>query len=258
MRVISFCAEGIISAAKNGFFDWLKDQDADIICIQDLKAQEYDLTNDKYFPKDYFPYFFDSPEPKTNGVAIYTRVIPKAIMTGLGFTDFDIEARYIQADFDKISIGSLMVPRAIATDPKSLERKAQFLDLYQAHLDKVRNKRRDYVICGNFNIAHQHRDVQHAAAVKDTPGFQPEERRWMDELTGYLGYIDAFRLVSSDEDEFSWWPEGDRSKDGWRTDYQVVSNGLRNTVEFGTFYKNQVFSNHAPLIMDYDIELAPP
>ena len=80
----------------------------------------------------------------------------------------------------------------------------------------------------------------------------------MDELTGYLGYIDAFRLVSSDEDEYSWWPDGDRSHDGWRTDYQIVSNGLRNTVEFGTFYKNQVFSNHAPLIMDFDIELTPP
>lgn len=255
MRIISFCAEDLRAAAKEGFFDWVLDQDADIICIQDMQCQEYDLQDDVYFPPEYFAYFLDSPEKNTNGVAIYCRQIPKAIMTGLGFGDNDIEARYIQADYDKISIGSILAPRASLSEPASLEHKARFFDHLQGHLAKIRNKRREFVICGNWNIAHQKRDVQDWEAHQETPGFTLDERRWMDTLTGELGYSDSFRQYNSDADEFTWWPDGDRSQNGWRVDYQIISNGLRPVVEYGAIYKNQVFSNHAPLIMDFDYEL---
>ncbi len=255
MRIISFCAEGIETAAKNGFYTWVVEQDADIICIQDLKAQEYDLHDEVFFPKEYAAYFFDSPEKQTNGVALYCKQIPKAIMTGLGFGDSDIEARYIQADYDRISIGSILAPPATSGDHDSLEHKAQFFDNLQAHLTKIRNKRREFVICGNWNIAHQKRDVQDWENHQETSGFLREERRWLDELTGDLGYTDAFRQINSDADEFTWWPDGDRKSDGWRLDYQMISNGLRPVVEYGAIYKNQLFSNHAPIIMDFDYEL---
>ena len=115
MRVISFCADGIVQAADRGFYDWMQNQDADVICIQDIQTEEHKLRDDKYFPSRYNAYFFDNQEG-TNGVAIYCKDLPKAIMTGMGFNDFDMEARYIQADFDKISFGSLASMRAIRSD----------------------------------------------------------------------------------------------------------------------------------------------
>lgn len=255
MRIISFCAEGIFAAAENGFYDWVLNQDADIICVQDLKAQEYDLQADVFFPEGYFPYFFDSPEKNTNGVAIYCRHMPKAIMTGLGFGDSDIEARYIQADYGEISIGSILAPSASIKEPASLEHKAQFFDQFQAHLEKVSHKRRDYVICGNFNMAHRKRDVQDHEAESENSGFLPEERQWFDDLYADGQYVDAFRLINGDDDEYTYWPSGDRTRGGWRSDLQIISEGLKPVVEYGAIYKTQAFSNHAPLIMDFDIEL---
>ncbi len=256
MRIISFCADGIREAAKKGFYDWVLEQEADFICIQDLKVQEYDdLQQDVFFPQGYNPYFFDAVEKDSNGVAIYCREMPKAIMTGLGFMEYDMEGRYIQADFQNISIGCLLAPSAYKADQKAESHKKQFFDLFHAHLNKVRNKRREFVICGNWNMAHCPDDIQNAQANHNSSGFLPEEQQWMDQLFTELEYSDAFRLSNTDSDEFSWWPDGSREQNGWRVDYQVISNGLKSCVEYGAYYKNQTFSSHAPLIMDYDYEI---
>lgn len=255
MRIISFCADGIREAAKAGFYDWVLDQDADFICVQNLKAQEYDLHDDLFFPQGYNPYFFDAVEKNSNGVAIYCREMPKAIMTGLGFIDFDMEGRYIQADFQNFSVGCLLAPSAFQEDAKSQHHKKHFFELLQAHLEKIRNKRREFIICGNWNIAHRERDVQNPQENLAVSGFLPEEQQWMDQLFNNLGYVDAFREVNEDNDEFTWWPDGKRGTNGWRTDYQIVSSGMRPAVEYGAIYKNQEFSSHSPLIMDYDFEI---
>ncbi|MBR9805129.1 exodeoxyribonuclease III [bacterium] len=256
MRVISFCADGIEQAAKRGFYEWAGNQDADVICVQDLRAQEYDLRDDLFFPPAYNAYFFDNPD-RQNGVAIYCRDLPKAIMTGLGFNEFDMEARYIQADYDRISFGSLIAPTADAHDNKRRPRKAEFFEQLYAHLAKIRNKRREFVICGNLHIAHQKRDVQDLASWKDKPGFSEDERQWMDQMLMDLGYVDAFRSAISDEDEYTWWPSSEIGKNGLRVDYQIVSAGLRRQIEYGFIFKNQLFSSHAPLTVDYDYEINP-
>ena len=254
MRIISFSADGIKSAADNGFYQWLSEQDADFICIQDLQCSEYDLQDEQFFPKDYNAYFFDDVEGKANGVAIYCRALPKAIMTGLGFADFDMEGRYIQADYETLSVGCLLAPSAEDGNQEQMQRKAEFYSLLQNHLVKVTNKRREFIICGNWHFAHTARDLQDTEANSNKPGFLAEERQWMDEVLE-AGYVDAFREINSDGDEFSWWPDGDREQNGWRSDFQVVSKGLKYAVEYGAIYKSKVFSNHAPVIMDYDIEL---
>jgi exodeoxyribonuclease-3 len=254
MRIISFCARGLELAADRGFYEWVAGQDAEFICIQNLAAQEYDLQADIFFPAGYNAYFFDSVKPKSNGVAIYCRQLPKAIMTGLGDAESDMEGRYIQADFESISIASVLVPRGDADDPVSMEQKAGFLDLLQSQLNKVRNKRRDYVLCGNWNIAHTPADVQDNESCSSQSGFLAEDRQWLDQLAD-LGYIDAFREVNTDTDEFTWWPTGEPGSNGWRVDYQWVSQNLKYAVEYGAIYKSRMFSDHAPLIMDYDIEL---
>ncbi len=254
MRIISFCADGIESAADKGFFDWVMEQDADIVCIQNLQTREYKLTDDKYFPEGYHPYFFEAAEENCNGVAIYCRQIPKAIMTGLGFNDFDMEGRYIQADYGDISIGSLLAPSAYPNDSAAQARKTRFFDLYYAHLNKVRNKRREFIICGNWNIAPRNIDVGNPSEAQGLSGCLGEEQQWMDNLTRELGYVDAFRQFNTDADEFTWWPDGE-SGNGWRVDLQIVSGRLKPTVEYGAIYKTQSFSSHAPVIVDYDIEL---
>ena len=243
MRIISFSADGIIDAAENGFYEWLSEQDADFVCIQDLRCSEYDLQDNKFFPQDYNAYFLDDIDGKA-----------KAIMTGLGFADFDMEGRYIQADYENLSVGCLLAPQAEPGNAEQLARKAEFYELLGAHLQKVRNKRREFVICGNWQLAHTPADVQDTDRNSTTPGFLAEERQWLNELYD-AGYVDAFREVSSDQDEFSWWPEGKRGENGWRTDFHVISKGLQYTVDYGAIYTNKVFSSHSPIIMDYDIEV---
>ncbi len=254
MRIISFSADGIRNAAKKGFFEWLLEQDADFICVQDLQCSEYDLQDKVFFPPEYNSYFLDDVDGKANGVAIYCRQMPKAIMTGLGFANFDMEGRYIQADFENLSVACLLAPKAGPNDVAQQARKNEFYTLLGGHLQKIRNKRREFILCGNWHIAHNAADVQDTQTNSTTSGFLAEERQWMNGLLE-SGYVDAFREINSDQDEFSWWPDGERGKNGWRTDLQIISQGLKYAVDYGAIYKIKEFSTHAPVIMDYDIEL---
>jgi exodeoxyribonuclease-3 len=254
MRIISLSADGIKQAAEQGFYDWLKDQDADFICVQDMRCSEYDLRDDLFFPSEYNAYFFDDIDGKANGVALYCRELPKAIMTGLGFADFDMEGRYIQADYENLSVGCLLAPQVVDNNADQQARKNEFYSLLGNHLQKIRNKRREFIIAGNWQIAHTAADVQDTDRNCNSSGFLAEERQWMDELLD-SGYVDAFREINSDQDEFSWWPDGDRNSNGWRTDYHIVSKGLKYSVDYGAIYKSREFSSHAPIIMDYDIEV---
>lgn len=255
MRIISLCADSIHDAAERGFYTWLEDQDADIVCIQNMGCTEYDLRDDVFFPRDYNAYFFDTLDGKENGVAIYTRQLPKAIMTGLGFNDFDQEGRYIQADFEDISIGCLLAPSAYPKDADAQARKNQFFDQLYAHMQKIKNKRREFIFCGNWNIAHRSIDIQNADAAAGLSGNLPEEQQWMERLFKDLDYADAFRCYNTDADEFSWWPEGEPGENGWRVDYQIVSERMKASVEYGAIYKKKAFASHAPVIIDYDYEL---
>ena len=256
MRIISLCVDGVHQAAQRGLYDWLNSQDADIICLQDLQAQEYELDHDVFHPEGYNAYFFDSGIEHFNGVAIYTRQQPKALIFGLGFSSgVDMQGRYLQADFEHVSVGSLLAPVSDGT-PESEEIKIKFFDDFQAHLNKISRKRREYIFCGNWGMAHTTKDVQNADQYRDSPGFLPHERQWMDQLFNQLEYKDAFRCVVGDSDEYTWWPSGEAGKgDGWRVDHQVVSDPLSSTIEHGAIYKTQAFSSHLPVIMDYDIEL---
>ncbi len=253
MRVISFGADGIQGAADKGFYAWLQEQDADFICIQDLACSEYDLQADSFFPQPYNAYFFDDVNGKANGVAVYCKELPKAIMTGLGFNDFDMEGRYIQADYSNISVGSILVPAGGEPGSVEAQRKTDFLDQLKSHLEKIRNKRREFIICGGWQLAHTAADVQDTEQNSNTSGFTAEERQWMDQVLG-AGYVDAFREINSGSDEFSWWPGGEPGNNGWRTDFQLVSEGLKYAIEYGAIYSSRSFSSHAPVIMDYDIE----
>ncbi len=255
MRIITLSVDGIQQAAERGLYDWIAQQDADIICLQDLRALEYELDDDIYHPEGYFAYFFDSGVKHYNGVAIYTRHQPKALIYGLGFSSgVDMEGRYLQVDYDQYSVGSLLAPSAVS-ETESLEVKIQFFEDLQALMHKVTRKRRNFIYCGNWGMAHTRKDVENWQDNTGTPGFLPHEQQWMNQLFNQIGYSDAFRQVNSDADEYTWWPSGEVSVgDGWRSDYQVVSEAIRRKAEYAVTYKSQVFSSHLPVIVDYDIE----
>ena len=237
MRVISFCADGLREAAKRGCYDWLARQDADFICIQDLRCSEYDLQDDLFFPRDYNAYFFDDVNGRDNGVAIYCRELPKAIMTGLGFADFDMQGRYIQADFPDLSVGCLLAPGLDPADAASREHRDGFFALLGPHLQKIRNKRRDYIICGNWSIDPDAGDSA-----------------WMEELLTN-GYADAYRELDSEDPGYTYLPCEAGADDARRIDLQIVSEDLSDRIEHAAVFTARRFSAHAPLIVDYDIDL---
>lgn len=253
MRVVSLVVEGLERAKSEGLLEWLWAQDADVICLQDTRCSEYSLKDDSFFPSDYNAYFLDDFEDhRRNGVAIYCRKLPKAIMSGLGFADFDSRGIYIQADYPALSVGSLLMPSGLGS-AEAYAQKQRFMDLLAAHLQKVRNKRRDFVLCGGWELVHQPIDAEEAGNKLDIPGFSKDERVWLNTLFD-SGYCDAFREVNKDPDEYTWWPDGDDAG-GLRSDTQIISDSLRGRVEKSVIYTADAFSGHAPVIIDYDTDI---
>lgn len=259
MRIVSFNCEDITRATRNGFFDWVLAQDADVICLQDIRANESELADPVYTPDEYFSYFFNgyNPAREKGGVAIYSRIPPKAIITGLGFPVADSLGLCIQADFDRISIASLLVPEG-NTDDDSQDVKFKFMEDYLRYLHKQQRKRREFLICGTWQIAHRKIDVASWRDFQSASGFLPPEQAWMDEIIETLGYVDTYREVDRESGRFTWWENSRlRNKNmGWRLDYQMATAGMRHRVLNGGIYTSEVFSRHAPVIIDYDWTLS--
>ena len=253
MRIISLVIEGLEQAANSGCLEWLFAQDADIICLQDTRCAEHMLTGNAFFPDHYNPYFLDHYDnPQLNGVAIYCKELPKAIIWGLGFEEFDAQGLYIQADFDQISVGSVLVPSGKG-GPEAMASKLNFLSQLSNHLEKVRHKRRGYILCGGWELMAHHADAEDAGNNQVLPGLSASERGWLLDLYD-SGYADAYSLADKEPGAYTWWPDGDDAG-GLRTDTQIISELLVSRVERGTIFDEQAFSHHAPVIMDYDLSL---
>lgn len=257
MRVITANVNGIRAAERKGFFDWLAVQDADVVCIQETKAQEFQLEADVFRPDGYHCYYLDAEKKGYSGVAIFSRVKPTRVLRGLGWDEFDPEARYLEAQFQGLSVVSLYLPSGSSSDLRQ-EAKYRFLDQFLPHLQALRRKRREYIICGDWNIAHKEIDLKNWKGNKKNSGFLPEERAWLDTLFDEVGYVDAFRQVNQEADQYTWWSNRGQARAknvGWRIDYQVVTPGLADKVLSASVFKDEWFSDHAPLIMDYEGEL---
>lgn len=256
MRVISLNANGIRAAARKGFFDWLPKQNADVICIQETKAQEHQLTDEIFCPNGYHCYYHDAEKKGYSGVAIYSRVKPKKIITTLGWHHADTEGRYIQADFDGLSIASIYLPSGSSGEERQ-NVKFDFMERYYPLLQKAARARRNVIICGDWNIVHKEIDIKNFKSNQKNSGCLPEEREWLDDVFNKVGLVDAFRAVNQEKDQYTWWSNRGRAREnnvGWRIDYQVVSKRLRDAVQSTSIYKDSWFSDHAPLIVDYDVE----
>ncbi len=257
MRIITANVNGIRAAAAKGFFPWMTAQQADVVCIQETKAQADQLTDPAFHPRGWHVYFHDAEKKGYSGVAIYSRRKPDRVIRGLGWPDMDAEGRYIEARFGPLSVVSLYLPSGSSSEERQAV-KFGFLERFMPWLRSLKRKRRQYILCGDWNIAHKEIDLKNWRGNLKNSGFLPEERAWMDELFGPAGFIDTFRRINQQADQYTWWSNRGQARArnvGWRIDYQVATPGIGATVKAASIYRDQRFSDHAPLIMDYDYEL---
>lgn len=257
MRIITANVNGIRSAAKKGFFDWLQTQQADVVCIQETKAQREQLEENRalFFPAGYHCYYHDAQKKGYSGVALYCRTEPDSVVVGMGDAEFDDEGRYLEARFGNLSIASLYMPSGSAKEERQ-EVKYRCMAHFEKLMQQLHTDGRNAIICGDWNIAHTNTDIRNWKGNQDSSGFLPEERAWLDKLFGTWGFVDAFRELPQAEHEYTWWSNRGQAwakNVGWRIDYHVLTPALKGTVTATHIYKSQRFSDHAPVVIDYQL-----
>ena len=259
MRVISLNLNGIRSAASKGVYPWLAGQDADLVCLQELKAQATDLTPEMRDPSGFAGYFHCAEKKGYSGVGLYARRRPDRIVEGLGIPDIDAEGRYLEARFGNLSVISLYLP----SGSSSAERQAakfSFMERFLPHLEQIAGGGREVILCGDWNIAHTEKDLKNWKSNQKNSGFLPEERAWLTEVFERLGLVDVYRRLYPDHtgEAYTWWSNRGQAwakNVGWRIDYQIATPGLAAKARSAFVYKDQRFSDHAPLVVDYDLSL---
>lgn len=256
-KIISANLNGIRSAAKKGFFEWMKKEAADFICVQELKAQAEDMTADFLAPDGYHGHFHYAEKKGYSGAGVYSRLAPDAVTIGFGDAEFDAEGRYVRCDFGNVSVISVYCPSG-SSSPERQEAKFRFMAVFLPHLQLLIDEGRELVICGDWNIAHKEIDLKNWKSNQKNSGFLPEERAWMTRLFDELGWVDVYRRLYPDTtgDAYTWWSNRGQAwanNVGWRIDYHVATPGIANAAHSASIYKAQRFSDHAPLIIEYKV-----
>jgi len=253
MRIITLNFNGIRSAYNKGFLDWFGKQNADILCVQELKAQQPDMTPDMFAPHGYHGYFHYAEKKGYSGVGIYSKNKPDNVIVGLGIPEFDAEGRYIEAQFGNLSVVSLYLPSGSSGEERQAV-KFKFLEAFMPHMVALKNSGRDVIVCGDWNIAHTEKDLKNWKGNKKNSGFLPEERAWLTKLFGEVGFVDVFRKLHPELEAYTWWSNRGQAwaKDvGWRLDYHAVTPVMAEKAVSTGIYKEQRFSDHAPMLVDY-------
>lgn len=256
MRIITCNLNGIRAAERKGFYKWLPKQKADVVCLQELKAQEDQIAGEPFHPKGWYTYFHCAEKKGYSGVGIHCRREPDRVQVGLGWPDFDAEGRFLQADFGKLSVISLYMPSGTSGD----ERQTVKYDIMERLKDVFlgcRRKRREFIFCADWNIAHKNIDLKNWRSNQKNSGFLPDERAWLDWLFDEAGYVDVFRTIDQREEQYTWWSNRGQSwanNTGWRLDYHVATPKAAATAKRVNIYKEERFSDHAPLTIDYDLD----
>lgn len=255
MKIITANVNGIRAASRKGFWQWFEQQDADILCLQELKAHDHQLP-DECRPAGYNHYFHFAEKPGYSGVALYCRQMPDAIHIGLGsidpdreWTDMDAQGRFIMADFGKLSVISIYFPSG-SSSPERQARKMSFLERLLPLSSQLINSGRELVICGDINIAHRRIDLKNWRGNQKNSGFLPEERAWFDQWLD-TGLIDAFRLLHPEKEQYSWWSNRGKAREnniGWRIDYHLCTVKTAKTVKEISVFSDKWYSDHAPVI----------
>jgi exodeoxyribonuclease III len=257
MQIISLNLNGIRSATNKGWLEWVAKQPVDVLCVQELKAQEADLTEDMLSPKSakgkLTGYFHYAEKKGYSGVAVYARKKPDAVRIGFGVPEFDAEGRYVECDFGNLTVISLYLPSGSSGEDRQAA-KFRFLACFYPHMKDLKDSGREVVLCGDWNIAHKEIDLKNYKSNKKNSGFLPEERNWLTEVFDDLGYVDVFRTLDQRAEQYTWWSNRGAAyakNVGWRLDYQIATPGIAAKAESTAIYIEQKFSDHAPLVMNY-------
>ncbi len=246
---------GIRAAARKGFFDWFAGAAPDVLCVQETKARREQLVDPVFFPAGYRAFFHDAQRPGYSGVALYSRREPDEVVCGLGLPEIDREGRWVEARFGDLAIVSFYMPSGSSGELRQTFKYA-FMEPLLDHLQGLRRSGRRYIICGDWNIAHTARDLKNWRSNQKNSGFLPEERAWMDRLFGEAGFVDGFRVVNNEPEQYTWWSyrgQAWKNNTGWRIDYHVISPELRGAVRAAHIAHCERFSDHAPLTLTYEL-----
>lgn len=252
-RVITCNTNGIRAAHRKGFFEWLAKQNADVVCIQETKAQEHQLVDDAFRPDGYHCYYNDAERKGYSGTALYAKQEPSAIEVKVGWEPVDSEGRYLRADFDGLSVISLYVPSGSSNDDAQA-RKDVFMERFTPHMEALLKEPREFIICADWNTCHQNIDLKNWRSNQKNSGFMPYEREWLTKLYEEQGWVDVFRQMTTEPDLYTWWSNRGQAwanNTGWRLDYMLVSPGLSGTGRDFAIYCDERFSDHAPVTIDF-------
>jgi exodeoxyribonuclease III len=254
MRIITLNVNGIRAAHRKGFTGWMRRQKPDFVCLQELKAQEADLPKALAAPRGLHAFLHPAEKRGYSGVAIYSKREADKVTLGLGIKEIDAQGRFIQADYGDLSIVSLYMPSGTMGD-EAQARKYKFMERFLPRLEQMRACGREFVICGDWNIAHKEIDVKNWKSNRKMTGFLPQERDWLTKVFEQHGFVDVFRALDPRPDRFTWWVQWGNARSrnvGWRIDYQIATPRIAATARATDIYTRKVFSDHAPLIVDYD------
>lgn len=252
MRIISYNVNGIRAAIKKGFVDWLKTDPADIICLQETKAHKGDVDVAAINALGYHDYWFSAQKKGYSGVAVFTRILPDQVITGNGHAESDDEGRVIQLDFGDIRLINAYFPSGTSGEHRQ-SFKYEWLDAFLTYTNNLRKTNPNIILCGDYNIAHKEIDIHDPKGNKNTTGFLPEERAWMDTFLA-SGWIDTFRAFHPEPHRYSWWsqrfPSVRLNNKGWRIDYISATEPLRNRLKDADIFPAVKHSDHCPVYLE--------
>lgn len=259
LRIVTLNLNGIRSATRKGWLDWIATQNADVVCVQEVKAQADDLEDEmkvlKASDRPLKGHFHFAQKKGYSGVGLYSRKKPKAIRVGFGVAEFDDEGRYVEADFGKYTVVSLYLPSGSSGEERQAA-KFRFLEVFRPHLKALADSGREVVVCGDLNIAHKEIDLRNWKTNQKNSGFLPEERAWLSSVLDEVGFVDVFRQLDPRAERYTWWSNRGQAwakNVGWRLDYQLATPGIAAKARRCDIYVEQRFSDHAPVVIDYAV-----